>query len=332
MRRIGRALSTRFISATFVLLLATVAVKGRAQDEPRPNATVRFELDNDFLAFRGAGPPPDYDYTHGMRVSIVRPRAPAWIGRTIGAPACSEAPAIGSACLLSGVSFGQEIYTPRHNVADPVAGDRPHAAWLFGAVQLQRLAGTGLQSLELRAGVTGPAALGEPVQNGVHRLLHNRLEAGWDHQLPTRLGIIADYDATRSFGSPSSRPASRFVAADVGATVGTLRRAVRAGVSAYFGFGPPRPASADAPLIARPSQFYVAGGYHQFLVLYDVFVEGVGDTPGATRLPWVGEADVAAGMRLRRFAVEYRYLSRGREYDTPTAQSHFHYWSTDVRT
>jgi lipid A 3-O-deacylase len=312
--RIGRALSTHAISAIFALLLITGAVKARAQEQLRPHATVRLELDNDFLALRGAGPPPDYDYTHGMRVSIVRPSAPAWIARTIGAPACSDAPAIGSACLLSGFSVGQEIYTPRHNVPDPVAGDSPHAAWLFGAVQLQRLAGTGLQSLELRAGVTGPAALGEPVQNGVHRLLHNRLEAGWDHQLPTRLGIIADYDATRSFGPRASHTASRFVAADVGATVGTLRRAVRAGASAYFGFGPLRPVSGDAPLIARPAKFYVTGGYHQFLVLYDVFVEGVSGTPGAARIPWVGEADAAVGWRLRRFALEYRYVSRGREY------------------
>jgi hypothetical protein len=148
----------------------------------------------------------------------------------------------------------------------------------------------------------------------VHRLLHNQLEAGWDHQLPTRLGIIADYDATRSFGPDSSRTASRFVAVDIGATVGTLRRAVRAGASAYFGFGPLRERSADTPFIARPARFYVTGGYHQFLVLYDAFVEGVGDTPGAARLPWVGEPEAAVGMRLRRFTVEYRYVSRGREY------------------
>jgi lipid A 3-O-deacylase len=313
-RRIGGALRTGAMTATFVVLLVVLAVKGRAQDEPPPAAVVRFELDNDFLALRGAGAPPDYDYTHGMRVSVVRPTAPAWIARTIGAPACTDARAIGSACVLSGFSVGQEIYTPRHNVPEPVFGDRPHAAWLFSAVQLRRIEGTGLQSLDLRAGVTGPAALGEPVQNGVHRLLHNQLEAGWDHQLPTRLGIIADYDATRSFGPRSSHATSRFVAADVGATVGTLRRAVRVGTSAYFGFGPPRPASADAPLIARPARFYVTGGYHQFLVLYDAFVEGVGGTPGAVRLPWVGEADAAVGMRLHRFALDYRYVSRGREY------------------
>jgi hypothetical protein len=299
--------------AIFALVFVAAAAKAGGQDEARPGASMRIELDNDFLALRGRGPPPDFDYTHGTRLSVVRPAAPTWIARAIGVPGCANVQTGGSGCVLSGFSLGQEIYTPRHNVREPVTGDRPHAAWLYGAVQLQRLAGTGLQSFELRGGVTGPPALGEPVQNGVHRLLHNQLEAGWDHQLPTRLGIIADYDATRSFGL-RSRTASRFVAADLGATVGTLRRAMRAGASAYFGFGPDRERTADAALIARPGRFYVMGGYHQFLVLYDAFVQGAGDTPGAARLPWVGEADAAVGMRLRRFALQYRYVSRGREY------------------
>src|ERR1700720_3759437 len=115
-----------------------------AQD-PQPSASVRFEIDNDLFALRGSGPPPDYDYTHGTRISILRTRGPTWIARTLGAaPRCVDVAAMKQGCLLSGVAFGQEIYTPRHNVSDPVPGDRPHAAWLYGAVKLERLAGTRL--------------------------------------------------------------------------------------------------------------------------------------------------------------------------------------------
>lgn len=297
------------------LLLFSRAANVRAQDALPPSGSTRLEVDNDFLALRGSGPPPDYEYTHGTRFSVTRPSAPARLARVIRtASACSDADAMERGCLLSGFALGQEIYTPRHNSPNPVAGDRPHAAWLYGAIQFQRLAGMQLQAFEFRVGITGPSALGEQVQNGVHRMLHNHLEAGWEHQLPTRLGIAADYDATGLLGRPSSRTPSRFVAGTVGATLGTLRRAVRAGGSAYYGFGSARARSADSPLMARPGRFYLLAGYQQSLVLFDAFVEGIGATKGAVRLPWVAEAYAGAGSRFRRFAVEYRYVSRGREY------------------
>ena len=287
-----------------------------AQDRP-PSASVRLEVDNDLLAIRGKGPPPDYDYTHGTRISVTRPSAPAWLARTVGtASKCADVATMQRGCLLSGFALGQEIYTPRHNSPAPVAGDRPHAAWLYGAIQLQRLAASHLQTLELRAGVTGPPALGEQVQNGVHRLLHNHLEAGWEHQIPTHAGVSADYDATALLGQRSSVVPSRFVAGSVGATLGTLRRMVRVGASTYYAFGPLRAWSADAPLVTRPGRFYVLAGYQQSLALYDAFIEGVGATTGAERIPWVGEAYAGAGWRFRRFTAEYKYVSRGREYRT----------------
>ena len=298
-----------------VLLLFVRVAKLSAQDAPPLSSSVRLEVDNDLFALRGGGPPPDYDYTHGTRVSVTRPSAPAWLARALRTAAkCTGAGTMERACLLSGISLGQEIYTPRHNSPDPIAGDRPHAAWLYGAIQVQRLAGTQLQSFEIRAGVTGPPALGEQVQNGVHRLLHNHLEAGWEDQLPTRLGVTADYDASRLFGRAGSRAPSRFVAGSVGATLGTLRRAVRAGASAYYGFGAARTPISDTPLVARPGRFYLVAGYQQSLVRFNAFVEGVGTTPGAVRLPWVGEAYAGGGWRFRDFSAEYRYVSQGREY------------------
>jgi lipid A 3-O-deacylase len=301
------------IVPVIVVLFLARAAEGSAQDSSSPRVSAQLEVDNDLLALRGRGPPPDYDYTHGTRITITRPNAPEWLGRALGtASRCSDA-AIERGCLLSGLAVGQEIYTPRHNTRDPVAGDRPHAAWLYGGIQLQRPAGTTLQALELRAGITGPPALGEQVQNGVHRLLHNHLEAGWEHQLPTRVGVTADYDATALLGN-SLRAPSRFVAANVGATLGNLRREIRVGGSAYYGFGPMRVPIANAPLIARPGRFYLLASYQQSLVLYDAFVEGYDDTQGAVRLPFVGEASAGAGWRFNHFAVEYRYISRGREY------------------
>ncbi len=173
---------------------------------------------------------------------------------------------------------------------------------------------TSLQALELRAGVTGPPALGEPLQNGVHRLLHNHLETGWAHQLPTRLGLAADYDAARLLGGTRWVSLSRFIAGDVGATLGTLRRAARAGAWAYYGFGAAATRTAADPLVARPGRFYVETGYHQSLIFHDAFIEGTGGTAGAVRLPWVSEAYAGAGWRLHGYSLEYRFTSEGREY------------------
>ena len=295
----GRAIVRAAIALSLLVASATAA----AQEVPPPKASVRLELDNDLLAPRGSGPPADYDYTHGTTISFHRPVATA-----------AHQPR-----RLLALVLGHEIYTPRRDSPDPIAGERPYAALLYGAVQLQRLTRTTLQAVEARAGVTGPPALGEVVQNGVHRLLHNRLEAGWASQLPSRLALSVDYDAFRVLGPVAPGRPSRFVAAKAGATLGTLRRAVRAGADAYYGFGAACVASADAPLVAYPGRFHVIMGYQQSQVLHDAFIEGVGATDGAVRIPWVAEAYVGAGGRIGRVSLEYRYVLRSREYRTQPA-------------
>ncbi|HEY7394551.1 MAG TPA: hypothetical protein VH559_06890, partial [Gemmatimonadaceae bacterium] len=47
---------------------------------------------------------------------------------------------------------------------------------------------------------------------------------------------------------------------------------------------------------------------------HDTFIEGVRGYAGAARLSWVDEWSAGFGMRSRRFGVEYRYVSTGREY------------------
>jgi lipid A 3-O-deacylase len=311
----SRTAFLRWNLAIVVALMVSRAHNARAQEARSFTGSVRVELDNDLFAVRGGGPPPDYDYTAGGRVSIARPVAPAFLARALRAgAACSDTLAARQGCLLSGISIGQEIYTPRHNTEIAVDGDRPHAAWLFGALGIVRLQGATLQSLAVQAGITGPPALGEEVQNGVHRLLQNHRELGWDHQLPTRLGIAADYDASSLIGPRSSRGPSRFVALTAGATAGTLRRSVRVGAAVDYGLGSTGAPSADAPLVSRPGRFYLISGYEQSLVMRDVFVEGSGAVQGAARLPWVGEVYGGAGWRFGSFALEYREVSTGRQY------------------
>jgi hypothetical protein len=256
-------------------------------------SSVLLQIDNDLFSLHGAGPPPDYDYTHGTHLGVTVPNArrPPW---------------------LIGAGLGQEIYTPRHNVAQPIPGDRPYGAWIFGTASLSRIANARLDSFNIRCGVTGPPALGEELQNGVHRLLGNHLEEGWSHQIPTHFALAASYDATRVV--VSSGVTSRFLTASVGGTLGTLRRETHADVQGYWSLGPRSPPVASAPLVRSPGRWFVSGGYRQYFVAHDTFIEGNGEVAGAIRIPWVGEAFVGTGVRFSRFALEYRDVVRGREY------------------
>lgn len=267
--------------------LVTPVCDIRGQDTTRARTAVVLRVDNDLIALRGGGPPPDYDYTHGTRLSLSVPNG--------------------------SVTVAQEIYTPRHNTAQPVPGDRPYGAWLYGGLSLWNPHRVRLDSVALRLGVTGESALGEQLQNGVHRLLHNRLESGWSHQLPTRLAAALSYDARQPLAA-SSLGASRLLTVDAGATLGTLQRALHTGAEAYWSTGRVGAPSAAAPLVRRPGRWHLAAGYHEAFVVHDTFIEGEKGVPGGTRVPWVGEAFLSGGVRLRNWSVDYRYVWRGREY------------------
>ena len=278
------------------LVAILVSSAAHAQRDTATASVIRLQIDNDLIGLRGAGPPPDYDYTHGTRISLTLPNRKA------------------------AVALGQEIYTPRHNADAPIAGDRPYAAWLYGALVVMRRRGSILDSLELRSGVTGRLALGEQVQNGVHRLLHNEVERGWAHQIPARLAL--DLRADRSMilvgtKADSIRP-SRFLRADLGAMAGTVRQEIHLSSAAYWGWGVAAQAGADAPLVRRPGRWYVETGYRQEYVLRDLFVDGVRGGPGASRLPWVGEGFLEAGANLGDWSIGYRHVARSREYRSAT--------------
>src|SRR4051812_15249087 len=210
--------NTNFGVVALSAFLATVLPGGlaAAQRDPSRASVIRLQIDNDLIGLRGGGPPPDYDYTGGARFSLTMAN---------GAIA---------------FALGQEIYTPRHNTDVPVGGDRPYAGLLYGALLVMRRREHTLDSVELRGGVTGRLALGEQVQNTVHRLLHNALERGWSHQIPARAAV--DVRAERStilFGmSTDSTEPSRFLRGALGGVAGNIQGEIHLSGSAYWGWDP----------------------------------------------------------------------------------------------
>ena len=62
-------------------------------------------------------------------------------------------------------TLGQNLYVPSEiDSAQPQAGDRPYAGWLYGSVGLTTLTSNHVDDVELTLGIVGPEALGEQTQ------------------------------------------------------------------------------------------------------------------------------------------------------------------------
>jgi hypothetical protein len=259
----------------------------------------RVRLDNDILALRGRGAPPDYDYTHGLHVQAELGRNPRPLA---GLPACAAG---GDAlpCLRTRLHAGQEIYTPRRDAPTPLQGERPYAAWLYAGAEAV-VQGAGRQrSLAVQVGIVGPAALGEPVQNGAHRWNGSEPQVGWAHQLGTEPGLLVRYRDERvlemdlgRLGSAQLRPAWTLA-------LGNVRTAAQAGASARLG-------SLDGR-----GPFLLLGGWHEWVVR-DLFLDGntFRGNSSARKLPFVPAGEAGAGYGFGRWSVEYRFVARGRQY------------------
>lgn len=302
-----------------MLLLIGLPAASAAQSAGAARS-IAFEIDNDLIAVRGAGTPPDYDYTHGTKVALAWAGAPRSMRGLLGrASSCRRSEARRTGCVATAVAVGQEIYTPRREAAEPVPGERPYAGWLYASATARRIERGRVRSLGAELGVSGPPSLAEPVQNGVHRLIHNGTQSGWAHQLPGALGITLRYGEVRRAEWTVGRSAPAAVAFRWGAAAGTVVTALSAGAEARIGMLGGLPWSPGEPEIERPTRLYAVAGYRQDAVLHDVFVEGNGRSGRAERRPLVGQGEVGVGYRRRRLAFEYRHVVRGREYTAEPA-------------
>lgn len=261
-------------SAVILFLTAAVPVETRAQRVE----SFQLRWDNDFLALRGDGKPEDRDYTQGLEIVVELRRDSADTGADYH------------------VALGQRIYTPRLDGDVPVAGERPYAGWLYASVSRRVSGPRAAYTLGAEAGVTGPPALGEQVQNGVHRLTRSERQRGWTNQLSFEPAFVvrARGELVRHALGIEMRPYAE-------AGVGTLWDGLAVGVRSTSGDerGVDVDAGARAEWVAR-----------------DLMLDGntFRTSVRAERRPLVAMADAAAGYRWRRGWVEYRMSIRGREY------------------
>lgn len=101
---------------------------------------------------------------------------------------------------------GQDIYTPgTKQQATVVKDDRPYAGFAYLTAKTLVTTPTTLDTYAIKAGIVGPSARGEEIQNGFHKLIGDRTAKGWANQLRdeptlnfiyTHRTLLAEYDCS----------------------------------------------------------------------------------------------------------------------------------------
>lgn len=305
------------VGAALSSLVALVGTPGGAGAQSIEVRAVRqLTIENDLLGLRGAGAPPDFDYTHGTRLSLATVRVPGWTRPVLGhARACDSDESRRGGCMSAAMTLGQEIFTPRRDSTVPIAGERPYAGWLYTAVTAHLVKGRRTRSLGVVLGVTGPPSGAEGVQQAMHRWLGNRPQLGWDHQVPGRAVLNLELDEQHAESFAVTRRFLVIGTVGGGFTVGTLRSALRSEATLEIGRAAARalwrPGDGAA---ARPLGWYLRAGVRPQLVGHDgLLSDGAGGaSPELLRL--VGQGEGCIGYRGLRGAVQYCHTRRGREY------------------
>jgi lipid A 3-O-deacylase len=282
-------------------------------------AGIEVQLDNDQFA---AGADGERWYTNGTLVRMhFEPAADglyarfarAWCGATTTCDAQTRPTYL--------LGFGQLLYTPAFAPrTDPQPWDWPYSAWLYVSSSLLLQGPDTQQTLGVTVGITGPAALGEQVQNIVHRILQQAPTGGWDYQLRPRLGVQLDYSNLRRHGLGV---ANVDLVRRLAATVGNIEAGAGAGALLRWGQlpdAPTFPGEAAPAAGADLGAWYVFAGADARWVARNQLIDGqpYGYTSLVTHEPFVW--DVFAGVSLRLSAawrLDFSVVQRSREFDTP---------------
>ncbi|MDE8348044.1 MAG: lipid A deacylase LpxR family protein [Acidocella sp.] len=287
-----------------MFLLGEIPVAHAADPLNDPATILTLQTENDAYSLPGT----DRYYTNGFSLG--------YVGPTGSLP--SPIAALGHTVFSSGaqrleINLQQVIYTPVNTQAlNPNPQDRPYAGHLTlnGAI-IQDTSNT-RSVLQASIGMIGPAALGQPVQNGFHSLIGNPSSKGWSHQL--RNEPTLDFMASRTWrydlakfdqGGLTLQMLSQ-ASAQLGSTeiYGQVGSIVRLGSGLDSDFGPsvigPVMSGTEAYTPTQPFVWYVFGGISGRMVAHDTLVQGNNfqSSRGVGLVPLQGDAEVGLAIIL----------------------------------
>jgi lipid A 3-O-deacylase len=338
--------------STFRKLALTVAISvlltvpplgaSAADDGPVEKlGTLSVVIENDFFAHT------DQNYTNGFRLQYLRPKGQVsdlsgWLAEmTLGEQRESQ--------LFEGVSLGQSLFTPL-DITDPNPrpGEQPYAGWLyveFAAILEKRDEQDRLKRVDTvsaTAGIVGPLAGGELVQNTFHQLIDSEIAQGWDNQLDNEPGLLLSADRTW-MKARSMRAYGFDVLPSVGLSLGNVLTEARGGFTLRFGpdldddLGPPRirPSLAGAGYLDSSNSFnwYVFAGLQGRAVARNIFLDG-NTFSGSLRVKkrhLVADAQAGLVMSYGGLRFSYTLVRRSREFATQQDPHYFAAFSLTAR-
>ncbi|MBV6520665.1 MAG: hypothetical protein MNPFHGCM_00783 [Gemmatimonadaceae bacterium] len=268
---------------------------------------------------------PDEEYTNGVRVTLHTWSAPWW-GKAFASrtPDCSAGRRDGF-CRLTSVTLGQDIYTPRLDrtpfTVPNWEAERPYFGWLYlegkGMLASERT----LRTTTATVGVSGKPSLGHTVQSLFHTInrRYTRDANGWETQIGFEpgVGLAHRVDVVALRGGPPGNGVFDLTAG-AGAALGTALTAADAGGTIRLGAHLPHPWQPRAWETQPAWSAYAIAGGRVAYVARDMSLDGTLLHPErrVERVPAVGEYQFGVGMRIRQLQLEYRAVTRTREYAT----------------
>jgi lipid A 3-O-deacylase len=295
---------------------------------------VSVRADNDAFNFwRSITERPDKEYTNGDQVVIEIAGAPWWGKRFAKRhAACDGTEDVGTRCLTTALSVGQDMYTPKPGYEPRVVPDwqneRPYAAWLYAGIEARVASDRSLRTVGLQVGVTGDPAFGEFAQRTAHKLtgVYSREPVGWDTQIGFEPGVVLTARNSHRF---TARTASGMAIADfvphIGASLGNVLTEGETGFESRLGLHLSNPWWTSGWRSRARFELYLHGGARAEAVARNITLDGntLGADRSVDRTPFVGEYSIGIGGRIRGVVAEWRAITRSREYTTgPSAHAY----------
>src|SRR6185503_824962 len=289
-----------------------------AQSDWRP----ALRLDNDVYNFwQRHTRRPDEEYTNGVHASLESHTAPWWGRRFASGIVDCRTGSLTDHCRSTTITLGQDLYTPQLDRAPYTVAnwelERPYFAWLFlnGTARISSM--RTLHATSLAVGVTGPPAGGSLAQDVAHRIGFNEQASGWETQIGFEPGVILGYERQDLL-------MRRTVAHDfgldlvprMGIALGNIRTHAAAGATARVGRHHAHPWHPPAWRGRAASEWWLSAGASAEYVARDMSLDGtmVNPTRRVERVPGVSQYEFGAGWRVRSITLEYRAVTRSREY------------------
>ncbi|WP_419897033.1 lipid A deacylase LpxR family protein [Roseomonas sp. USHLN139] len=302
-----------------VIAPLTSPVPGDQAPPADPYGTFTFSIENDM--FGGS----DRYYTNGFQFAWRSPSADlpgplSWLNDRLDW-------VMGPGTLRWGAALGQSMYTAEDTfTTNPRLNDRPYAAYLYGALSLSRTSEFTSTQFELQAGVVGPSALGEFIQNNYHELIGVDQVNGWKTQLKDEPALTAIIE--RKWRLPLAEIGAIGFEAIPSATLSLGNVQTYAGIGGLlrFGqgldadFGPPRirPALAGSSWIQPRQDFgwYVFAGLDGRGVARDITLDGNTwrDSRSVDKRVLVGDLQAGVAVLWQGMRFAYTQIWRSEEF------------------